>query len=209
MKTTSTAAGFEGQTDGQAWLTFSDSSLKGVAFYVKCDSISGYARGRIVISGFKNGNLMPYIGFWESEEEILEYTLIELPFSPQETYDSIRLFVQAITAIDEVGTQLGYSSIIVDDIKGLTFINQTSEVNKNEIKIYPNPIIDELIISVNKPNVPFRFVVYDKTGKLIYKGFSLTKFTSLKTENWDQGNYILKLYEMLNDTLLAKYSFVK
>lgn len=64
--------------------------------------------------------------------------------------------------------------------------------NNNGVKVYPNPVSNELIIELvgNKENVLFE--IFNSIGQSIYKG-NLIEKTTVQTTNFAQGVYIIKL----------------
>lgn len=60
----------------------------------------------------------------------------------------------------------------------------------SELKLYPNPVADELIIETG--NGEFSFEISDATGQVVRKGTSKIK-TQVKTSDLAQGIYLVKL----------------
>ncbi len=74
------------------------------------------------------------------------------------------------------------------------YVNAGIEENENNngIKVYPNPVSNELVIEMvgNKEKVSFE--IYNSIGQSIYKG-NLIEKTIVQTTNFAQGVYIIKL----------------
>jgi hypothetical protein len=61
----------------------------------------------------------------------------------------------------------------------------------SELKLYPNPARDVLIIETG--NSEFRFEISDATGQVVRKGTGKVK-TQIETSDLAQGIYLIKLY---------------
>lgn len=72
----------------------------------------------------------------------------------------------------------------------ITGIEQT-EFN-NPIKIYPNPVSNELTIEINGNNDKLNFEILNSTGQVVFKG-NMTKETIIQTTNFAPGTYLIKL----------------
>lgn len=87
-----------------------------------------------------------------------------------------------------------------------TDVNQPS--NKEWLDIYPNPVIDELLVSINYTltyDSPFEYAIYNPTGSIIKKG-TLFGYERLKMNlaEFQAGIYILKITSENNDFLFYK-----
>jgi len=90
------------------------------------------------------------------------------------------------TIITLMGCSSDTSNIIHVDLTGLdeTFTNST-------IKIYPNPVINELIIEMDRNNGKLNFEVTNILGMVVFKG-SLTGKTVVQTNRLTAGVYMIK-----------------
>ena len=61
----------------------------------------------------------------------------------------------------------------------------------NTLKIYPNPVDDELIIEMKGNAVPVGFEIYNAIGQLIYKNSMIEK-TVVPTANFAAGMYVIR-----------------
>lgn len=184
-------------------------SAIGLSFYVKCDNLSDYISAFVAVYGRNlNGQCL---GSWWVDTLIPTYSLVEIPFDLSKIdtdfnlHDSITVFIFASSPTNSQGLGLGSISLKIDDVK---LIDEPEIVNGDEFKIYPNPAVNELQISVTSSKVPFNFMIYDELGSLIHKGFSETELASVKTENWSQGHYLMKLYRPENGASFGEYPFV-
>lgn len=73
-------------------------------------------------------------------------------------------------------------SVIINGIE----LNET-----DEIKIYPNPVSDELIIESGR-NETTEFEIFNLSGRLIFKGEFMNK-ASVQTNSWSSGAYFIKI----------------
>jgi hypothetical protein len=176
---------------------------------VKCDSISGTGKGAIHFIGYENGLSIP-LHVWETSVEIPDYTYVEIPIDNLENYDSIRIRVEAFTGNNSVGSPTGYSSILVDEITEI-YPLQTVNAGNNDFNflIYPNPTVDELVISSKINSVDFQYIVYDEIGKLIYTGSSSGNLTNVNTKLFNQGKYTLKIFSSSSAILIKEFVFLK
>jgi len=64
--------------------------------------------------------------------------------------------------------------------------------NNNKIKIYPNPVSDELIIEITGNNEKLSFEIFNSIGQKVFKGNILDK-TVIQTSKLSSGIYLIKL----------------
>ena len=62
----------------------------------------------------------------------------------------------------------------------------------NTLKIYPNPVDDELIIEMKGNAVPVGFEIFNYIGQVVYKGSMVDK-TSIYTDGFEGGVYVVRL----------------
>jgi hypothetical protein len=65
-------------------------------------------------------------------------------------------------------------------------------MSDNAIKIYPNPVTDELILEMDGNNSKLDFEILNTLGQVVFKG-NLTEKTVVPTSNFSQGVYLIKL----------------
>jgi hypothetical protein len=89
--------------------------------------------------------------------------------------------------------------ILTDDIP----TNTSSFVSeKNSIKIYPNPAIDDLIIEVDNLSND-SFVLYSFDGKVIKKGVLLNLRTHISLKGLAEGIYFLQVNEIIKKLIIS------
>ncbi len=66
--------------------------------------------------------------------------------------------------------------------------------------VYPNPVTTHFAIA-SELTTPFDLTIYDVTGRLVFSKVNLTANTLVKTENWPQGVYIIRLYDPASDKI--------
>ncbi|MEI8203318.1 MAG: T9SS type A sorting domain-containing protein [Bacteroidota bacterium] len=73
-------------------------------------------------------------------------------------------------------------------------VNTGVEENENieGINIYPNPVLDELIIEAKGNKKIIEFEIMNSIGQVVFKG-SFVEKTIIQTKNFAQGMYIIKL----------------
>ncbi len=60
------------------------------------------------------------------------------------------------------------------------------------VKVYPNPVLNELIIEIEGNNETVNFDILNAIGQVIFKG-NLTNKTTVQTSNFTPGVYLIKL----------------
>jgi len=75
---------------------------------------------------------------------------------------------------------------------------------KNEIRVYPNPARDVLVVEGINPTAPLNFAIYDYAGKIMYEPAALDK-NEIRVEALPQGLYLLRITNDSN----SSFRFVK
>jgi Secretion system C-terminal sorting domain len=88
-------------------------------------------------------------------------------------------FVQNRGSYDWAVVKLRYNLVSIDESD-----------NETDILVYPNPVEDELILRI-PPNISTSFRLYDIAGKLMYQSKSTEKITTINTQPFPKGFYIL------------------
>ena len=88
-------------------------------------------------------------------------------------------------------TLLGCSSDASNIINVMTTAIEVTENNKS-IKIYPNPVSNELIIEIEGNNRKVNFEILNLIGQVVFKG-NLTEKTVVQTSSFAPGVYVIKL----------------
>jgi len=75
-----------------------------------------------------------------------------------------------------------------------TSVNSIENLNNN-VKIYPQPAIDELNIEFNLPNTNKQITIFTLNGSVIFNTFAEENGNKLKLNvgNWNKGIYLLKI----------------
>jgi hypothetical protein len=208
MKISSTAAGIEGLTSGQARMMFYPATTFGVELFVKCDSLSDTGAAKISLVAYQNGVPTAY-GYWETLSEIAEFNRIEIPLSPIGIYDSIHIDFTAFIANSSLGEELGFVSFIVDEIVELSELNSNSEIEnfENYITARPNPCSDKFFIIANGEVHSFKYEIFDLGGEIIMSGNSNSNKTEINTQNLNNGTYILIMKSNNNESIRSQNIF--
>lgn len=106
------------------------------------------------------------------------------------------------------GTSQDYAPMVDGDYNVIVTINGCPSVPSNTIsvvctgveqnepnsgiKVYPNPVSDELIIEAAGNNETINFEIYNSAGRLVFKGSLLNK-TVVQTGSFATGVYMIKL----------------
>jgi len=103
--------------------------------------------------------------------------------------------INNINIVDNITVQLvnlsSSNRVRIDDLSWTCFTLSTKDFNKQEIKIYPNPIKSSLLtIEVNENS---SFEIYDILGKKILKGNVTSKNNKVSLSSLSKGVYILRL----------------
>lgn len=87
---------------------------------------------------------------------------------------------------------------------GVTKVILASEINNensNELSVYPNPVCDELIISLPDKENTYKISVYDITGKIVFDKIDLLENSNINFSSLQSGIYTVKA--MSNDKCLS------
>ncbi|HPI30052.1 MAG TPA: C39 family peptidase [Bacteroidales bacterium] len=88
-------------------------------------------------------------------------------------------------------TQNGCSSD-TSNVVEFVFSGMESHQGESAIRLYPNPVSDELILEMDGNKEPVDFVIYNSFGAEVYKGVLLHQ-TQVRTGNFAQGVYLIKI----------------
>ncbi|MDD5569666.1 MAG: T9SS type A sorting domain-containing protein [Bacteroidales bacterium] len=106
------------------------------------------------------------------------------------------------TAIDTI-----YSSITTDTV--VVLVKDCNGINEKEIKweikIYPNPATNRLIIETYNSNERQKFEILNIVGQTLYRGI-IEKKSTINISAMDKGIYFIKLYD---DKMIEVKRFVK
>ena len=128
-------------------------------------------------------------------------TLNSSALSGNQWYNATSGIISSATAQTYNPTTNGYYYIIVtlngcssDSSNHYYYSNVGIETNENNqtIKVYPNPVSNELIIELEGNKEKVTFEIFNSIGQIIYKG-NLIEKTTVQTTNFAQGVYLIKL----------------
>ncbi len=88
---------------------------------------------------------------------------------------------------DTLGCISDTSNILYVVVTGIT-----EALDGNYIKIYPNPVSNELVIEIDGNNKKFNFEILNTIGQVVLKG-NLVEKTTVQTGNFSPGVYLIKL----------------
>ncbi|MDD4236713.1 MAG: T9SS type A sorting domain-containing protein, partial [Bacteroidales bacterium] len=84
--------------------------------------------------------------------------------------------------------EMSFSNIATNDINfGVQSINDLKQV-----KVYPNPVSNELVIEIEGNNGKVNFDILNAIGQVVFKG-NLVEKTTVQTSNFAPGVYLIKL----------------
>lgn len=139
-------------------------------------------------------------GYAEFGDRMDEYTQITVPLdysSEDVTCDSLVLiFVSTSISAPKEETVL-----YIDDI---TFEFDYTSVRSNEkvnMRLYPNPATDYMVVSLDNQADSYELTVYDANGKQIKHLESLTGDTRVAVNDLSAGTYFLKVQQAGNTTV--------
>jgi Secretion system C-terminal sorting domain len=90
-----------------------------------------------------------------------------------------------------------------------SIVSVNCAVEKTErIKVYPNPISNELTIEIEGNNEPIRFEIINALGTVLYKGVLTNKIT-IQTTDFALGIYLLKFETLPNSKANGKTFEIK
>jgi aminopeptidase N len=97
-------------------------------------------------------------------------------FDPDNVTMATGTVTKSTTPIAKSGTDIAYSSL-------------------NEIKVFPNPVSNELLIVRNEWQGTTTFVFSDINGKIIHQSVANKAAEKINVEKWPAGSYILQIME--------------
>ncbi len=97
------------------------------------------------------------------------------------------------------------SGKIENATKDEALITGVPQIDANSIVIYPNPAIDEVVISIIDPGDIY---IYNLNGQLVLEKQNVKAATKLDISNFENGTYIVKVISDTN-IMTAKLNIVK
>jgi len=86
----------------------------------------------------------------------------------------------------------------VDELSNLL---SNTEFTLDNIKVYPNPVVNTLYVSLTNHEVPAKLELFDLTGKLL---LNVTESGQLDMSNLPKGEYLLQVYNKHNESFTQK-----
>lgn len=112
-----------------------------------------------------------------------------------ETYYMIEV---AGVSCDPQRTLVYSHSNILDSTVGI------EEFTSTRISLYPNPASTSITLQVNTPLIGEEYVVFDAIGKVIYKNRIQSTNELIQLENFNNGNYFIKVNEVVKRFVVQK-----
>lgn len=81
-------------------------------------------------------------------------------------------------------------------------ISGVHEETLNAVKVYPNPISNELMLVVGEDNEPVQVEISNATGQLVYIQSISSNLSTISTTEWQPGIYFLKLTNGISSKVL-------
>ena len=139
-------------------------------------------------------------GYAEFSERMNEYTQITVPvdYSSDDVSCDSLLLIFVSTSIRAPKEE---TILYVDDI---TFEFDYTSVSSNEkvnMKLYPNPATDYMVVSLDNQADSYEMTIYDVNGKQIKRLESLSGDTRVAVNDLSTGVYFLKVQQAGNTTV--------
>ena len=111
-----------------------------------------------------------------------------------------------------IETPTGEKSFALDEIQGLSFVKQDNFTDiavgdGDKIRLYPNPVKDELELNVQIPTKGLTYRMYDLSGKLLQSKAVRSATTKINVKTFPSGVYIFKLEQ--NGKEIQSFKIVK
>ena len=154
------------------------------------------------IASYKKGDVVNYLIYSDDNKSIMDYTNILLNYVDKNLRDSQISNLKAASAFG-----LTLNTIYKDE----SFFDSSDEI----VKIYPNPVKDDLNIigSIDNDLVIVEVFIYNTLGSIIYKESfkSLDRFKKLNLSHLISGTYIIEIKTLIENKLENKkiYKFIK
>ena len=132
-----------------------------------------------------------------------EQVSFELAQKPKITFSSRSMVIE---------TSTGREVFALNEIQNLSFVEQNGSndiaiIEGDRIRLYPNPVKDELELNIQIPTQGLTYRIYDMSGALIKTEEIVSAITRINVENFRTGVYIFKLDQ--NGKELQSFKIVK
>mgnify|MGYP001185756730 CR=1 FL=1 len=169
-----------------------DSTLESLSGYIKQDIVDSAENSTsIAISVYSKGDIIG-IGALEFTEDIFEYTSFNIPimYFDDERGDSIDVMIIAGNSDNPLPGNI----MLLDNFKlNYQSISTNLEENlQNEIKVYPNPFIDNFTIDLNSNNTK-EYKIYSLIGEMVLKGTVNPNMNTINLSNLPPNTYLLTI----------------
>ena len=133
--------------------------------------------------------LLPAQNLYVQPIGVGEQEPFELAQKPKITFNSRNMAIETPTA---------NKVYVLNEIRNLSFIKQIA-LNANivmggdKIRLYPNPVKDELELNIQIPTHDLTYRIYDMSGSLLKTEKIRSATTKINVENYEAGTYIFRL----------------
>jgi hypothetical protein len=94
-------------------------------------------------------------------------------------------------------------SFQLNNVRNLSFVQNTNEPPTNitmnfgndKIRLFPNPVKDELTLSIQMPTQNLSYRIFDMAGRQLKTENINSETTTINVQNFQVGNYVLKLIQ--------------
>jgi hypothetical protein len=110
-------------------------------------------------------------------------------------FDAEQYFLLNIAIEPTISASFSQSSMEVDYVRVYqeTALSNSEEVKLNDIKVYPNPVTDNLIIETNNNLLGINAKIYSILGQEINSVFLNEQQNSIDVSNFQKGIYLVKI----------------
>ena len=137
---------------------------------------------------------------------IFTFLLVNNFFSQDSFNSSGTNIVSSSGSVSHSIGQLFYNTIESNDGQVSAGVQQTYTVTNvglntntlNNISVYPNPVSNNLTLTISNSIDNFGYNLYDFQGKLIIDGIILSEETTVSTSNLSIGTYFINVYNNQN-----------
>lgn len=169
-----------------------DSTLESLSGYVKQDLVDAAENSTsILVTVYSKGDIIG-LGALEFTEDIDEYISFNIPimYFDDEKGDSIDVMIIAGNSDIPVPGNI----MLLDNFK-LNYQSISTSLEENlqkEIKVYPNPFIDNFTIDLNFTDTK-EYKIYSLIGESVLKGTLNSNMNTINLSNLPPSTYLLKI----------------
>jgi hypothetical protein len=162
---------------------------------VRVDTVDTEGEVSIRVKQWQPGSgLYEKIGTWKDTAATNGVKQIVLPIE-QAGLDTVLIEIWAKNHYDPFTNTIGYTEVIIDNLKLTTTVSTKELINNPSWWIYPNPATDAIIIQLQKPlTKPCTLRLFDFQGRLLQSyNFPALSEISLPLIDISSGIYFLEL----------------